>query len=121
MNDVLDPVILDRLQRELGGDPQRVAAILAVFRDEIEPCRADLRAAAERNDTDDTIFGAHRLGSASVLMGATKLSALCRELESLSQDALNHHGRDLVAQIDHESTAVISAIGALLTTSATPG
>ena len=74
-----------------------------------------------RNDTHDTVFGAHRLGSASVLIGATRLTTLCRELESLHDDALNDRGRDLVARIDHESTAVMSAIAALLTPSRTPG
>ena len=115
MSDVLDTAILERLQRELGGDPQRVATILSVFLEEIGPYRADLLASAERNDTHDAVFGAHRLGSASVLIGATKLTALCRELESLHHGALNDHGRDLVAQIDRESTAVMSAISALLT------
>jgi len=121
MSDVLDTAILDRLQRELGGDPQRVATILSVFLEEIGPYRADLLASAEHNDTHDTVFGAHRLGSASVIIGATRLAALCRELESLHHDALDDRGRDLVAQIDHESTAVMSAIAALLTTSRTPG
>ena len=121
MSDALDPAILERLQRELGGDPQRVATILSVFLDEIGPYRADLCAAAERNDAHDTVFGAHRLGSASVLIGATRLTALCRELESLHHDALNDHGRDLVSRIDHESTAVMSAITARLTTSRAPG
>ena len=121
MSDVLDTALLERLQRELGGDPQRVATILSVFLEEIGPYRADLRAAADRNDTHDTVFGAHRLGSASVLIGATRLTTLCRELESLHEDALNDRGRDLVARIDHESTAVMSAIAALLTPSRTPG
>ena len=76
MSDVLDTAILERLQRELGGDPQRVATILSVFLEEIGPYRADLLASAERNDTHDTVFGAHRLGSASVLIGATRLTAI---------------------------------------------
>ena len=121
MSDVLDTAILERLQRELDGDLQRVATILSVFLEEIGPYRADLLGSAERSDTHDTVFGAHRLGSASVLIGATRLAALCRELESLHDDALNDDGRDLVAQIDHESTAVMSAVAALLTTSRTLG
>ena len=121
MSDVLDPAILERLRRELGGDPRRVAAILSVYLEEVEPYRADLRAAAERNDTHETVYGAHRLGSASVLVGATHLTALCRELESLNHDALSSRGRALVTQIEHETTSVIAAVTAFLTASLTPG
>lgn len=120
MSDVLDHAVLDRLQRDLGGDAGRVAAILAVFLEEMQPYRTDLLAAADRNDTHDVVFGAHRLGSASALLGATRLAGFCRELESLNHDALSEHGRSLVARIDVESTAVIAAVGALLDTSSTP-
>lgn len=110
----LDRATIDRLQRELGGDPVRVQAILSVYLEEVGPYRADLRAAVERGDAYHVIFGAHRLGSASVLVGANHLTALCRELESLNHDALAPHGRELAARIEQESATVVQAVAALL-------
>jgi HPt (histidine-containing phosphotransfer) domain-containing protein len=117
---VLDADVLARLERELGGSPERVAAVLAVYLEEIEPYRADIRAAVERSDSERLEFAAHRLGSASVLVGATRLTTLCRELESLKDHALGERGRELVTLIGSESEAVSAAVRALLDGKLTP-
>jgi HPt (histidine-containing phosphotransfer) domain-containing protein len=110
----LDPGILDRLERELGGSRARLAAVLSVYLEEVEPYLADVRQAFENGDADRMEFAAHRLGSASVMVGATRLTDLCRELESVKDATEGAAVGELVAQIEAESEAVNAAIRDIL-------
>jgi HPt (histidine-containing phosphotransfer) domain-containing protein len=107
---VLDPEVLERLERELGGSRERVATILAVYLEEVQPYRVDIREASQADDAERLEFAAHRLGSASVLVGATKLTRLCRELESLNRASTGDRGKQLVALIEAEADAVYASV-----------
>jgi len=106
---VLDPEVLERLERELGGSPERVATVLAVYLEEVQPYRVDIREASQADDAERLEFAAHRLGSASVMVGATKLARLCRELESLNRASTGDRGKRLVALIEVQADAVYAS------------
>ena len=76
---MLDAEVLERLESELGSSPERVATILAVYLEEVQPYRVDIREASQADDAERLEFAAHRLGSASVLVGATKLTRALRK------------------------------------------
>jgi HPt (histidine-containing phosphotransfer) domain-containing protein len=107
---VLDPSVLERLERELGGSPERVAAVLAVYLEEVRPYRSDIGEASRAGDAERLEFAAHRLGSASVLVGATRLTRLCRELESLKDAVSSEGGKRLVTLIEAEADAVYASV-----------
>jgi len=106
--------MLQRLRRELGGNEDSLGHVLSAYLTELGSLRDDIRRSSEALAVDPVKYTAHRLGSASMMVGATRLAGLCRELE-LFEGLFGDERIDcLVASIDAESEAVHKAVAELL-------
>jgi len=110
----LDPDVLKRLRRELGGNDDSLGQVLSAYLPELGSLRDDIRRSSANQDVDLVKYAAHRLGSASVMVGATRLARLCRELELLEEVYGDERIDGLLASIDAESEAVRHAVATLL-------
>lgn len=82
---VLDVSVLDELVAELS--PQMVRQLAATYLGELESRRNAITAAAVAADLEAARRVAHTLKASSLLVGATTLGGICRELEHLDDAA----------------------------------
>ncbi|HEY7693224.1 MAG TPA: Hpt domain-containing protein [Gaiellaceae bacterium] len=100
----LDPAAFDEL-RELGGD-DFVADLVATFLADAPPLLAALR----DSEVDEVRRAAHTLKSNGTTFGATRLSALCRELEEQAKAGDLAAAPTLADRIDEEYALVAAEL-----------
>jgi HPt (histidine-containing phosphotransfer) domain-containing protein len=110
----LDPDVLQRLRKELGENDDSLGQVLSAYLTELGSLRNDILRSSEAWEVDPVKYAAHRLGSASVMVGATRLARLCKELELLEGVFSDERIDGLVASIEAESDAVHHAVATLL-------
>jgi CheY-like chemotaxis protein/HPt (histidine-containing phosphotransfer) domain-containing protein len=72
----------------------------------------EMKAALRANDAPALKVAAHTLKSSSASLGATDLSALCKEVQALAADGSVEPAESIVVQIESEFAAVIVALRA---------
>lgn len=106
----LDAAQLDNLRRASPGLLQRAAN---AFVDSAPELLQAVRAKLEAGDRAGLRHAAHALKSSSANLGATRLSALSRTLESAAEKALPRQLANWVARLEAEMVPVLAAVRSL--------
>ena len=80
-NDVIDPAALDALMETTGGDPDFLGELIDVFLTDAVELLAAMDGALAGGDAGALRRAAHSLKSNAATFGATRLTALARQLE----------------------------------------
>jgi CheY-like chemotaxis protein/HPt (histidine-containing phosphotransfer) domain-containing protein len=97
----VDPSVLAKLgDPALGGDPAFLRELVAIFHQESPPLLAALRTAAAHGDAAGLLRPAHTLRGNAGYFGATRLSALCEQLEALGRAQPPAEGAAFAALVD---------------------
>ncbi|HEY6876971.1 MAG TPA: response regulator, partial [Polyangiales bacterium] len=83
---VLDRAKLDELHALGGGDREFVRELVRMFNEQAPRYLEMARVALDVNDLVAVAKAAHTLKSSSAYLGATRLSALCKELEGIAKE-----------------------------------
>jgi CheY-like chemotaxis protein/HPt (histidine-containing phosphotransfer) domain-containing protein len=111
----LEPGALDRLMETTGGDPEFVAILLETFADEAPAILEELRGGLASGDSDAVRRAAHTLKSNGATFGATKLLALCAELESRARAGDLADGQQILRRVEASYAAVEKELAELRT------
>jgi CheY-like chemotaxis protein len=86
---IFDPTMLGQFQAEMGQDGAEMAAeLIEVFLADTPHRLTELQASLAQADADRLQKVAHSLKSAAALLGATNLSKLCQELETMGRSGV---------------------------------
>jgi HPt (histidine-containing phosphotransfer) domain-containing protein len=109
----IDRAVLEALRDLQGeGEPDVVAEFIALFLDEAPPLLAAIRGGVTEGSADTVTKAAHRLKSASANMGASRMAALCAELEHQGWSGTVNSATVVVAQLEREWERVVVALDA---------
>lgn len=97
---VSDPEALDRL-REWGGD-KLVGEMVRLFLAQAPDRIAAARTGSETGTAADVERAAHALRSSSAQIGASRVEALCAQIELLAADGRLNGMTGLLTSLDHE-------------------
>jgi HPt (histidine-containing phosphotransfer) domain-containing protein len=107
---ILDESALAELRASVGGDEDFVRDLIGTFLAE-EPANLDLvAAAAARTDAEAIIRPAHTLKSSAAAIGAARLSAICRQIETAGREGRT---ADLPALTEEARRAWMATVDAL--------
>ena len=109
----LDAEALSGLRDLAAGDDAFLDDLFAIYIDQANETVATLRATLERSDHCGFSAAAHRLGSASLNVGALFVASVCHAIESAMSD---HGARPSAAHlhaVEHELKRVVFAIATL--------
>src|SRR5215211_5004607 len=98
--DPLDPGVLASL-RELG-DPDFISEIAQMFLDDASSRLAALREAVEGDDASSVRHIAHTLKGSSGNMGATRMAAICAELQDVGASGNLARAPELLGRLEEE-------------------
>ncbi len=80
---LIDEEVLDGLRDlETEGEPSLIRELIDMFIEDSHVLMAAMTAAAEASNANDLRESAHRLKGACKQLGATRMIALCQEIES---------------------------------------
>jgi len=105
----LDPGSLAELRDLAAEGGPSLAELLALFRADVLPLLARIRATAHDGDAECRRRAAHALKGAAANLGARPLAALCLEMERLSPDAIEEV-ETLVNRIEAEFARACDAL-----------
>ena len=108
---VLDPAALGQLKEEVGEEG--LAAVIGTFLEEAPRLLGTLREALDRGDAEGTRRGAHTLKSNAAGFGATVLTDLCRDLESMGRRGDLTGAPDLFSRVEAEYARARDALSRL--------
>lgn len=103
----------------IGGDPL-IGEVLCLFILDAEQNLAKLAEALERDDVSGFCTGVISLGEASAIIGADKLTEMCKTAGVLSKDKLALGERALIAGLRGEVARVVEGIKSHLPAGADP-
>jgi len=92
-----------------GGDPAFLGELITIFREETLPLVQAMRAAAQ-TDAAGLIRPTHTLRGSAGYLGATRLTALCEQLEALGRSGTRHGAAALVDQLEQEVADVLQML-----------
>jgi HPt (histidine-containing phosphotransfer) domain-containing protein len=110
---VLDPAAIDNLREMVGGDPGFMAELIDTFLEDAPLMVSNLHQALEDKDAAMLHRTAHTLKSNSSEFGATVLSNLCRELETLGKANSLEGIQDLLTGVEVEFAQVKAELEAM--------
>jgi HPt (histidine-containing phosphotransfer) domain-containing protein len=96
------------LQR--AGQPDVIARVIGLYLANAPSMIQDLLTAAERGETEGVYRTAHSLKSSSAMVGALRLSELCKSIETRAREALHGPVPDGVQEIELEYARVAEAL-----------
>ena len=108
---VLDPEALEQLRAQ-GGDRAFVFELVDTFLLDAPALVETLRGSLQDADAHELRRTAHTLKSNGRMFGATRLAALCQELEALARAESLAGAGELVALVDEEYARVADALQA---------
>ena len=114
----IDDAILDQLLETVGGDTSFLAELIASYLSDSPQLLAEMGKSAAGGDAASLRRAAHTLKSTSASLGAIRLSAVCREIETAAI------GGELLTANVADAAAEFQAAGAALAaraSRATPG
>jgi HPt (histidine-containing phosphotransfer) domain-containing protein len=83
---VLDDRVVDDLRESTGGDDEFVRDLVATYVDEAIPNLDAMADAAATGDAAAIVRPAHTMKSTSASIGAMRLSAICRDIETAGRE-----------------------------------
>ena len=109
---VLDKAVVDELRAATGGDDDFVRDLVATYLEEGQTHLDGLAAAAETNDSAAIVRPAHTLKSTSASIGAMRLSAICRDIETAGREG---RSEGLLEAVDLARATLAETLEALRT------
>jgi PAS domain S-box-containing protein len=110
---VLDPAALERLTETIGDDRGLRTALIDTFLREVPRMVEGARRGLQQGQAEEVRRAAHTLKSNGATFGATSLSELSRQLESLARSGIPEGAAELLGQIDAEFERVRTALEAV--------
>ena len=83
---LLDPAVLDELRAATGDDDEFLRDLVATYVDEADGHLEALGQAAATADAAAIVRPAHTLKSSSASVGAMRLAAICRDIETAGRE-----------------------------------
>ena len=107
----LDPEVIGQL-RELAraGNPQLLHKLQASFARDTPERLGALRAAIAAGDADAVSFNLHTLKGSAANLGATKMVAICQELERFPAAPGRQEFEPLLAALDRHAASAEAAL-----------
>jgi CheY-like chemotaxis protein len=100
---VLDQTILENIRAlQQEGKPLLIDKIFAIYLQTTPKLLQELRQAMDTSDVQAMRKAAHSLKSSSANVGATKLSELCKEVETFKKTESTANAVALITNIEHE-------------------
>jgi CheY-like chemotaxis protein len=110
---VLDASRLDEIRSLMtDDDPDFLFNIIEQFIRDTGRLIQEMKAALRANDAPALKVAAHTLKSSSASLGATDLSTLCKEVQTLAAEGSVEPAESIVVQIENEFAGVIAALRA---------
>jgi PAS domain S-box-containing protein len=107
---VLHPPALERLMETIGDDRSLLTALIDTFLSDVPRLVEGARRGLQQGQADEVRRAAHTLKSNGATFGATSLSELSRELESLAGSGTLEGAAELIARIEAEYDRVRVAL-----------
>ncbi len=107
----IDPAVLENLKMLEAGGYFSLEEFLQVFSEDSHQRLAALRRAVEEGDARSLEREAHTLKGSSREVGASRLAALCQELEDLGESGTVAGAREKLAPLEAELARVQAALG----------
>ncbi|MDX8405542.1 MAG: Hpt domain-containing protein [Mariprofundus sp.] len=80
------PGMLDTTEiAQMLGSEAKLRKVLQVFLESLNTLMADMKTGLEQGDAEQVSRAAHTLKSSSAMIGAQKLSVLCRDIEAITR------------------------------------
>jgi HPt (histidine-containing phosphotransfer) domain-containing protein len=109
----IDPEVLDTLRAIAGnGEPDGMNELVELFLEDAVRQLASLRDAIGLSDPARVQFAAHTLKSSSAAIGASAMSAMCKELETLGRTGQIGGAAEWFAKLEEEYERVKQALAA---------
>ncbi len=113
-DEAINPRTLDTIRQLPGPNGELlVQKVVAAYLGDAPARLAQLQAAAAAGDAEALRRTAHALKSSSANVGAERLSALCREIESLGRSGNAEAAKTLLADVESHLPRVLAALAAL--------
>lgn len=96
------------LLEQCGGDPQLVAELMTIFRDEIASLVAEIEQAGAAGDREALRRAAHKLRGEAISLDFTRLGELLRQLETGANTLSETHLEQLLQALRLEQTRVVA-------------
>ncbi len=109
---VLNASRLDEIRSLTDGDSDFLQNIIEQFISDTGKLTQEMKAAVRAKDAPALKVAAHTLKSSSASLGATDLSALCKEVQKLAAEGSVEPAESIVVQIENEFAGVIVALRA---------
>jgi CheY-like chemotaxis protein len=106
---VLEPAALGRLRETVGGE-EDLAELVAIFLRDTARLLVELGHSLEAGRADEARRHAHTLKSTAASFGATRLTELCRRIESLAKGGSVEEAGGFLAEVDAEFSRVRAAL-----------
>ena len=107
---VLDVAVVDELRASTGGDEEFLLDLVATYVEEALPGLEAMARAASAGDTEAVVRPAHTLKSTSASIGAMRLSAICRDIETAGREARAEGLEKVVAAATSTWTETLAAL-----------
>jgi HPt (histidine-containing phosphotransfer) domain-containing protein len=105
--------VLQQLGKVLtNGKPELLTRVINLYLTESPKILHKLRQAARASDAPEIARSAHSLKSSSANVGAKVLSHYCEDIEASARRADTEAARTILAKIETEHDAVLSALSA---------
>ncbi|MBC7248740.1 MAG: PAS domain S-box protein [Anaerolineae bacterium] len=108
---VIDPTVLEKFRAVMGQDaPLFIAELVEAFQMDAVRLLAELRQAVAQGDPELMRRAAHTLKGSAATLGATRLSALCLDLECMGQQGELTGAEEKLAQLEKEYARFKTAV-----------
>lgn len=108
---LIDDDILDGLSElETEGEPSIVRELIDMFIEDSHALMAGMTTATEAGDIDELREFAHKLKGACKQLGATRMVALCQEIESKAIDGILSNVNELIIALSAACRETLQAL-----------
>jgi HPt (histidine-containing phosphotransfer) domain-containing protein len=107
---VLDAAVVAELRDATGGDDEFVLDLVATFVEETQANIDGIAAAADARDVTAIVRPAHTLKSSSASVGAMRLSAICRDIETAGRESRANGMSEAVQLVRETWTETLEAL-----------
>ncbi|OZH54058.1 hypothetical protein AFK68_13425 [Hydrocoleum sp. CS-953] len=107
---VIDKAVLEELKEMAGYDPEMVVEIINCYLEDTPKLLNEITQAIEKEQAELLQKSAHTMKSSSASVGATNLSQLCKELESIGRGGATEGTDVILSQVKAEYERVENAL-----------